>query len=56
MGKKRGRPTKSDDDKLAASFMLRLMRSEKAAYQAKADAAGLTLTTWIRTRLNRSRK
>lgn len=56
MGKKRGRPKKDDDDKLSATFMLRLLPAEKAVYTAKAKAAGVTLTTWIRGHLNRAKR
>lgn len=51
-----GRPPKRADEKLAASFPLKMTEAEKTTYQAKAAAAGLSLTSWIRSRLNRAKR
>jgi hypothetical protein len=55
MAARMGRPPKRADEKLTASFPLKMTEAEKATYQAKAKAAGMTLTSWIRSRLNRAR-
>jgi predicted HicB family RNase H-like nuclease len=56
MAKRMGRPPKKASEKLTASFPLKMTQDEKAAHIAKAQAAGISLTTWIRRTLNRAKK
>lgn len=51
-----GRPPKKPADKLNAKFLLQMTDAEKAAHKAKADAANVSLTTWIRRTLNRAKR
>jgi predicted HicB family RNase H-like nuclease len=57
MGKKRmGRPPKRPEDKLEARFLLQMTAAEKADAEAKAKAAKVSLTTWIREKIRRAKK
>lgn len=51
--KKMGRPKKQPDAVKADYIEVRCEESEKKAFRAAADAAGLPLSGWIRERLRR---
>lgn len=51
--KKAGRPKKSVDAIKAEYIEVRCEESEKQAFKAAAEAAGLPLSGWIRERLRR---
>jgi predicted DNA binding CopG/RHH family protein len=53
--KKRGRPALPDGAGKVARVDLRVLPADKAAWQAKATAAGLTLQAWIERALGRAR-
>jgi hypothetical protein len=53
--KTRGRPTLPDGAGKVARVDLRVLPADKAAWQAKATAAGLTLQAWIERTLGRAR-
>ena len=52
MKKKRGRPPKSEANRLAGRIDLRLSGDDKARYDRAAEKAGLKLSQWIRTCLD----
>ena len=52
MGKKRGRPPKSESDRMGVRIDLRLSGEDKARYDQAAEKVGLKLSQWIRTRLD----
>jgi uncharacterized protein (DUF1778 family) len=49
--KRRGRPPKGSDKIKGIRLDMRLEASEKEAFRAAADLAGLDLSAWIRERL-----
>jgi hypothetical protein len=49
--KRRGRPPKGSDQLRAIRLDMRLKRTEKEAFRAAAELAGLDLSAWIRERL-----
>lgn len=51
--KKTGRPKKKSDAVKAEYIEVRCEESEKQAFKAAAEAAGLPLSGWIRERLRR---
>ena len=51
---KRGRPRKDPDAVKIEYIELRCEQSEKEAFRAAAEAAGLPLSGWIRERLRRT--
>lgn len=51
MGTKRGRPAKTDAERKADLFVIRLDATEKQAFQQAASVAGLSLSSWARERL-----
>jgi predicted DNA binding CopG/RHH family protein len=53
--KPRGRPTLPEGAAKVARVDLRAQPADKAAWQAKATAAGLTLQAWIERALGRAR-
>jgi predicted DNA binding CopG/RHH family protein len=53
--KTRGRPTLAAGEGKTARVDLRVLPADKAAWQAKATAAGLTLQAWIERALGRAR-
>ena len=53
--KTRGRPALPDGAGKVARVDLRVLPADKAAWQAKATAAGLTLQAWIERALGRAR-
>ena len=53
MKKKTGRPKKPADSVKAEYIEVRCEDSEKQAFRAAAEAAGLPLSGWIRERLRR---
>jgi hypothetical protein len=52
--KKMGRPKKNPDAVKADYLEVRCEESEKQAFRAAAEAAGLPLSGWIRERLRRA--
>lgn len=48
-----GRPPKRGETQ-DARIQLRLLQSEKEAWEMSANEAGMTLSDWMRDRLNRS--
>lgn len=53
--RKPGRPALPDGVGKTARVELRVLPAEKAAWQAKAVASGLTLQAWIERALSRAR-
>jgi predicted DNA binding CopG/RHH family protein len=53
--KAKGRPTLPAGKSKVARVDLRVLPADKAAWQAKAAAAGLTLQAWIERALGRAR-
>lgn len=53
---KRGRKPLPPESRKAARVELRVHPDTKAVWQAKADAAGLSLAAWIEATLDRSKK
>ena len=53
MKKKMGRPKKKPGTALLDYIEVRCVESEKQAFRAAAEAAGLPLSGWIRERLRR---
>jgi predicted DNA binding CopG/RHH family protein len=53
--RKPGRPALPDGAGKTARVDLRVLPAEKAAWQAKAAAAGLTLQAWIERALGRAK-
>lgn len=53
MAKKKGRPAKALGHHKALFLQVRVGASEKAAFNAAADLAGLELSAWVRERLRR---
>ena len=53
--KQRGRPAFAVGEGKTARVDLRVLPADKAAWQAKAIAAGLTLQAWIERALGRAR-
>jgi predicted HicB family RNase H-like nuclease len=53
--RKPGRPALPAGAGKTARVELRVLPADKAAWQAKADAAGLTLQAWIERALSRAR-
>lgn len=53
---KRGRKPVPPDARKAARVELRVHPDTKGAWQAKADAAGLSLAAWIESTLSASKK
>lgn len=53
---KRGRPPVPPEARKDARVELRVHPDTKAVWQAKADAAGLSLAAWIEATLDRSKK
>lgn len=53
---RRGRPPVAEEDRKTARVELRVHTDTKAAWQAQADAAGLSLNAWAEARLNDSVK
>ena len=51
MATKRGRPAKTDAERKADLFVIRLDATEKQAFQQAASVAGLSLSSWARERL-----
>jgi hypothetical protein len=51
--KRRGRPPKGSDKIKSVHLDMRLEVSEKEAFRAAAELAGLDLSAWIRERLRR---
>ena len=56
MAKKRGRPPKDPSERADDRLELRLMPTDKAAWQEAADKAEILLSAWIKDRLNRAAK
>ena len=56
MAKKAGRPARDPTGNAAKLFPIRLTDSEKAEYQRAADRAGVSLSVWIRERLDKAAK
>ncbi len=56
METKRGRPPKTDDERADEVFQLRLTAAEKTDWKSAAESAGLSLSAWIRDRLNKAAK
>jgi predicted HicB family RNase H-like nuclease len=54
--KGRGRPPLPDERRKGKRIEIRADPGERDAYEAAADAAGIDLSEWIRTRLNRAAK
>jgi predicted HicB family RNase H-like nuclease len=54
--KKRGRPKQSPDSIKEEYMELRLFAVEKEAFNRAAEAAGLSLSAWVRERLRRIAK
>jgi len=52
---KRGRPTKGDSSR-SARINMRAEPSEKERYERAAAKAGLSLTDWMKARLDRAAK
>ncbi|MFL5342128.1 MAG: DUF1778 domain-containing protein [Gemmataceae bacterium] len=51
-----GRPPKSGDKPMGERLEIRLEAGEKAAYTRAAEAAGVSLSDWIRATLNGAAK
>jgi len=49
----RGRPPKEDGELRGKSLLVRLDVQEQQAFKEAADAAGLSLSGWVRERLRR---
>jgi uncharacterized protein (DUF1778 family) len=52
--KKMGRPKKKPDAAMTSWLEVRCEESEKEAFRAAAEAAGLGMSSWIRERLRRA--
>lgn len=53
---RRGRRPVPDDERKSARVELRVHPDTKAAWQAKADAAGISLAAWIEATLNSAKR
>ncbi len=51
MSKKRGRPAKPSDQKKSTPLQIRAQPVEKVAFDAAAELAGASFSTWARERL-----
>lgn len=56
MANKVGRPARDPGGTAAKLVPIRLTNAEKATYQQAADRAGLSLSVWIRDRLDKAAK
>lgn len=56
MAKKVGRPARDPQSGAATVIPVRFTTAEKAEYQRAAEKTGLTLSEWVRDRLNRAAK
>lgn len=56
MDTKRGRPVLPEGEAAEERLQVRAKAAEKAEWQAAADRAGMSLSAWIRDRLNRAAK
>lgn len=56
MAKKRGRPPKDPSERAEERIEIRLPDAAKAVWVASADRAGVSLSAWIRDRLDRAAK
>lgn len=54
METKRGRPPKTDDERADEVFQLRMTTAEKNEWRSAAESAGVSLSAWIRDRLNKA--
>jgi len=52
--RKRGRPPKGEDDKLAERLDLRVSASEKEAFRLAASKANQDVSVWIRMQLHQA--
>lgn len=51
MARSRGRPKKDEDKSRTGYLDVRLEPAEKQAFQAAAELAGLSMSSWVRERL-----
>lgn len=56
MSKKMGRPPRASTGAMGKVFQMRLTDSERKDYQRAAERAELSLSEWIRDRLNKAAK
>ena len=56
MEAKRGRPSLPVDERAEERLELRIKSADKGAWQESASQAGLSLSAWIRDRLNKAAK
>jgi hypothetical protein len=56
MAKKRGRPPKDPSERGEERIEVRLPTADKAVWLSLAERAGLSLSAWIRDRLDRAAK
>jgi predicted HicB family RNase H-like nuclease len=56
METKRGRPPKPEGEKAEELFQMRVTADDKNAWRSAAERAGMSLSAWIRDRLNRAAK
>lgn len=56
METKRGRPSLSVDERAEERLELRVKSADKDAWQESASQSGMSLSAWIRDRLNKAAK